>query len=302
MNFILKYEIKEIIMTNILVIGLGLIGGSLVKSLKSKNKNSKKNNYRIWAIDKNKKNIESALKDKYIERGFCNYSKIKEIFGFADIIIICAFPLAALNIIEKYKDLINDKKIISDFCGVKKDIFDAVSNKKYVGIHIMAGKEKGGYINSTESLFKNSNAIILSNDKAKKEDIKKIEKLSKDIGCGKIIFSTAKKHDYMIAFTSQLMHIIACSIVNHNQFLESLGYEGNSLSDHTRVGTIDANMWSELFLYNSKYLSDSLSEYINRLEDFKKALDKKNTNELKKLMINSNKIKSKWLKRKNNIK
>ena len=286
-------------MTNILVIGLGLIGGSLVKSLKNKNiknKNSKKNNYRIWAIDKNKKNIDLALKDKYIERGFSNYSNIKEALDFADIIIICAFPSVALNIIEKYKDLIDDKKILSDFCGVKKNIFNSVSNKKYVGLHIMAGKEKGGYINSTESLFKNSNAIIVTNDKVKKEDIKKIEKLSKDAGCGKIILSTAEKHDYMIAFTSQLMHIIACSIVNHNQFLESLGYEGNSLSDHTRVGTIDADMWSELFLYNSKYLSDSLSEYINCLEDFKKALDKKNIDELKKLMINSNRIKSKWLK------
>ena len=286
-------------MTNILVIGLGLIGGSLVKSLKNKNiknKNSKKNNYRIWAIDKNKKNIDLALKDKYIERGFSNYSNIKEALDFADIIIICAFPSVALNIIEKYKDLIDDKKILSDFCGVKKNIFNSVSNKKYVGLHIMAGKEKGGYINSTESLFKNSNAIIVTNDKVKKEDIKKIEKLSKDAGCGKIILSTAEKHDYMIAFTSQLMHIIACSIVNHNQFLESLGYEGNSLSDHTRVGTIDADMWSELFLYNSKYLSESLSEYINCLEDFKKALDKKNIDELKKLMINSNRIKSKWLK------
>ena len=286
-------------MTNILVIGLGLIGGSLVKSLKNKNiknKNSKKNNYRIWAIDKNKKNIDLALKDKYIERGFSNYSNIKEALDFTDIIIICAFPSVALNIIEKYKDLIDDKKILSDFCGVKKNIFNSVSNKKYVGLHIMAGKEKGGYINSTESLFKNSNAIIVTNDKVKKEDIKKIEKLSKDAGCGKIILSTAEKHDYMIAFTSQLMHIIACSIVNHNQFLESLGYEGNSLSDHTRVGTIDADMWSELFLYNSKYLSESLSEYINCLEDFKKALDKKNIDELKKLMINSNRIKSKWLK------
>ena len=292
-------------MTNILVIGLGLIGGSLVKSLKNKNiknKNSKKNNYRIWAIDKNKKNIDLALKDKYIERGFSNYSNIKEALDFTDIIIICAFPSVALNIIEKYKDLIDDKKILSDFCGVKKNIFNSVSNKKYVGLHIMAGKEKGGYINSTESLFKNSNTIIVTNDKAKKEDIKKIEKLSKDAGCGKIILSTAEKHDYMIAFTSQLMHIIACSIVNHNQFLESLGYEGNSLSDHTRVGTIDADMWSELFLYNSKYLSESLSEYINCLEDFKKALDKKNIDELKKLMINSNRIKSKWLKIKNNKK
>lgn len=279
-------------MLKITVIGLGLMGGSLVKALKKSKKN-----YRIWAIDTNKKNIKSALKDKYIEKGFYNYSNIKEAFEFADIIMICSIPSIALNIIKKYKDLIDDKKILSDFCGVKKDIFKATSNKKYIGLHPMAGKEKGGYDNSTESLFKNSNAIIVANDKAKKEDIKKIEKLSKDIGCKKIIFSNAEKHDYMIAFTSQLMHIIACSIVNHKQFLESLGYEGNSLGDHTRVGTIDADMWSELFLYNSKYLSKSLSQYINCLSDFKRALNNKNIKELKKLMINSNKIKSKRLKK-----
>ena len=279
-------------MLKITVIGLGLMGGSLVKALKKSKKN-----YRIWAIDTNKKNIKSALKDKYIEKGFYNYSNIKEAFEFADIIMICSIPSIALNIIKKYKNLIDDKKILSDFCGVKKDIFKATSNKKYIGLHPMAGKEKGGYDNSTESLFKNSNAIIVANDKAKKEDIKKIEKLSKDIGCKKIIFSNAEKHDYMIAFTSQLMHIIACSIVNHKQFLESLGYEGNSLGDHTRVGTIDADMWSELFLYNSKYLSKSLSQYINCLSDFKRALNNKNIKELKKLMINSNKIKSERLKK-----
>ena len=278
-------------MLKITVIGLGLMGGSLVKALKKSKKN-----YRIWAIDTNKKNIKSALKDKYIEKGFYNYSNIKEAFEFADIIMICSNPSIALNIIKKYKNLIDDKKILSDFCGVKKDIFKATSNKKYIGLHPMAGKEKGGYDNSTESLFKNSNAIIVVNDKAKKEDIKKIEKLSKDIGCKKIIFSNAEKHDYMIAFTSQLMHIIACSIVNHKQFLESLGYEGNSLGDHTRVGTIDADMWSELFLYNSKYLSKSLSQYINCLRDFKRALNNKNIKELKKLMINSNKIKSERLR------
>ena len=278
-------------MLKITVIGLGLMGGSLVKALKKSKKN-----YRIWAIDTNKKNIKSALKDKYIEKGFYNYSNIKEAFEFADIIMICSIPSIALNIIKKYKNLIDDKKILSDFCGVKKDIFKATSNKKYIGLHPMAGKEKGGYDNSTESLFKNSNAIIVANDKAKKEDIKKIEKLSKDIGCKKIIFSNAEKHDYMIAFTSQLMHIIACSIVNHKQFLESLGYEGNSLGDHTRVGTIDADMWSELFLYNSKYLSKSLSQYINCLSDFKRALNNKNIKELKKLMINSNKIKSERLR------
>lgn len=281
-------------MPNITVIGMGLMGGSLIKALKASNQN-----YNIYAIDTNKENIESAVKDGYIEKGYCNYDNIEECIKWSDVIMLCTLPSIAIDIINKYKHLIDDNKILSDFCGVKTDIFNNTKDKKYVGLHTMAGKEKGGYCNSSETLFKNSNAIIVNNENANEDDINIIKKLSKDLGCLKVIISTPEKHDEMIAFTSQLMHIIACGIVNHDHFLASLGYEGNSLGDHTRVGTIDANMWSELFLYNSEYLSDTLQKYINCLEDFKKALDNKNRDELKKLMTNSNTTKNEWIERKN---
>ncbi|MEI0478047.1 prephenate dehydrogenase [Brachyspira pulli] len=281
-------------MPNITVIGMGLMGGSLIKALKASNQN-----YNIYAIDTNKENIESAVKDGYIEKGYCNYDNIEECIKWSDVIMLCTLPSIAIDIINKYKHLIDDNKILSDFCGVKTDIFNNAKDKKYVGLHTMAGKEKGGYCNSSETLFKNSNAIIVNNENANEDDINIIKKLSKDLGCLKVIISTPEKHDEMIAFTSQLMHIIACGIVNHDHFLASLGYEGNSLGDHTRVGTIDANMWSELFLYNSEYLSDTLQKYINCLEDFKKALDNKNRDELKKLMTNSNTTKNEWIERKN---
>ena len=239
------------------------------------------------------------MKDKYILKGDFNYDNIENAIKWADIIMICTLPSIALEIINKYKPLIDNNKILSDFCGVKTDIFNNTKDKKYVGLHTMAGKEKGGYLNSSENLFKNSNAIITHNENAYENDIKIIENMANDIGCANIIVSSANKHDEMIAFTSQLMHIIACSIVNHESFLNSLGYEGNSLGDHTRVGTIDANMWSELFMYNSTYLSDSLSKYIKCLNDFKKALDDKDIDELKNLMINSNNVKNEWLNRKN---
>ncbi len=281
-------------MSNITVIGMGLMGGSLIKALKLSNQN-----YNIYAIDTNKDNIESALKDGYISKGAYNYDNIEDFFKCSDIIMICTLPSIALDIINKYKHLIDNKKILSDFCGVKTDIFNNTKDKKYVGLHTMAGKEKGGYINSSETLFKNSNAIIINNENADDNDIKIIEKLSIDIGCSKITKTTAQKHDEMIAFTSQLMHIIACSIVNHDHFLSSIGFEGNSLGDHTRVGTIDANMWSELFMYNSNYLYESLDKYINCLNDFKEALNNKNIDKLKQLMSNSNNVKKEWFEIKN---
>lgn len=281
-------------MPNITVIGMGLMGGSLIKALKASN-----HNYNIYAVDTNKENIQSALKDNYIEKGCYNYddNDIKEFFKCSDIIMLCTMPSIAMDIINKYKHLIDNDKILSDFCGVKTDIFNNTKDKKYIGLHTMAGKEKGGYINSSETLFRNSNAIIVSNDNASKDDIKIIEKLSIDIGCSKVIKSSPQKHDEMIAFTSQLMHIVACGIVNHDHFLTSLGYEGNSLGDHTRVGTIDANMWSELFLYNSDYLYEALDKYIKCLNDFKNALNDKNRDELKKLMHNSNDTKKQWLEK-----
>lgn len=272
-------------MINIAVIGLGLMGGSLVKAL---------DGYNIWALDTNKEAVDSALKDKYIQKGSYDYSDIEEMFSWAHIIMICTLPSIALDIINKYSSFITDDKILSDFCGVKSDIFNAVKTKKYVSLHTMAGKEKGGYNNSSESLFKNSNAIIIANDNANKEDIKKIEDLALNIGCKNVIVSTEKEHDKMIAFTSQLMHIIACSVVNHKDFLASLGFEGNSLGDHTRVGTIDANMWSELFARNSHYLSLSLEEYIKRLEDFQNALQNNDREKLRELILSSNSIKEKW--------
>lgn len=282
-------------MSNITVIGMGLMGGSLIKALKHSNQN-----YNIYAIDTNKENIDSALKEGYILKGYSNYDNIKEFIELSDIIMICTIPSIAIDIINKYKHLIDNNKILSDFCGVKTDIFNNTKDKKYVGLHTMAGKEKGGYINSSETLFKNSNTIIVNNENANENDINIIEKLSKDIGCNKITKTTAQKHDEMIAFTSQLMHIVACGIVNHDHFLPSLGFEGNSLGDHTRVGTIDANMWSELFLYNSDYLYDSLDKYIKCLDDFKKALKDKNRDELKRLMQHSNNTKKEWLDIKNN--
>lgn len=282
-------------MSNITVIGMGLMGGSLIKALKHSNQN-----YNIYAIDTNKENIDSALKEGYILKGYYDYDNIKELIELSDIIMICTLPSIAIDIINKYKHLIDNNKILSDFCGVKTDIFNNTKDKKYVGLHTMAGKEKGGYGNSSETLFKNSNAIIVNNENANDDDIRIIEKLSKDIGCNKITKTTAQKHDEMIAFTSQLMHIVACGIVNHDHFLASLGFEGNSLGDHTRVGTIDANMWSELFLYNSDYLYDALDKYIKCLDDFKNALKDKNRDELKRLMLHSNNTKKEWLDIKNN--
>ena len=273
---------------DISVIGLGLMGMSLVKALKGKG-------YKIWGLDTNKEASLYALNNDYIIK---NDYDIETAFKSSKVIILALMPRVAVSIIEKYKYALNENTILSDFCGVKKDIHNISKNLNYIGIHTMAGREVGGYENSKETLFINCNTIITPNELASDTSIEVIKNILTSIGSKNIITTDYEEHDRQIAFTSQLMHIIAAGIVSQDEFLLSLGFEGNSLMDHTRVGTIDYNMWSELFCLNSESLHTTLSNYINILEKYKTALENKDQNELKNILEFANNNKQKWINKK----
>ncbi len=279
-HFIKNYDIA--------IIGLGLIGTSFLKAISNKG-------YKIWGLDINKKASEYALKNGYIIK---NDYDIENAIKESSIIILSVMPDIAIDIIKKYKYAIDSNTIISDFCGVKRDIFDICKDVNYIGVHTMAGLEVGGYENSSETLFHNRNAIITKNNIAKKNDVETIKKILYDIGCSNIVESDSEKHDKQIAFTSQLMHIVACAIVSQGEFLDSIGFEGNSLRDHTRVGTIDANMWSELFISNKDYLSSTIRNYINVLEKYEHAIQDNDKDSVKNLLQFANENKKRWMNEK----
>jgi len=274
---------------DISVIGLGLMGMSLVKALNGKG-------YKIWGLDTDKEASVYALSNGYIIK---NDYDIEASFKSSKVVILALMPSVAVSIIEKYKHRLNKNAILSDFCGVKKDLHNISKDLNYIGIHTMAGREVGSYKNSSETLFNNCNTIITPNELVSNASIEIIKKILVSIGCGNIITTNYEEHDRQIAFTSQLMHIIAAGIVSQDEFLLSLGFEGNSLMDHTRVGTIDYNMWSELFYLNSESLHTTLSNYINILEKYKNALKNKDKNELKNILEFANKNKQKWINKKN---
>ena len=273
---------------DISVIGLGLMGMSLVKALKGKG-------YKIWGLDTNKEASLYALNNGYIIK---NDYDIETSFKSSKIVILALMPRVAVSIIEEYKYALNENTILSDFCGVKKDIHNISKDLNYIGIHTMAGREVGGYENSKENLFINCNTIITPNELVSDTSIEAIKNILTSIGSRNIITTNYEEHDRQIAFTSQLMHIVAAGIVSQDEFLLSLGFEGNSLMDHTRVGTIDYNMWSELFCLNSESLHRTLSNYINILEKYKRALKNKDQNELKNILEFANNNKQKWIKKK----
>ncbi len=267
------------------VIGLGLMGMSFLKAIAHKG-------YNIWGLDTNEQASKYALDNGYVQNTLYD---IEAAIKNSKVVIIVVIPSIAIDILQKYKYAFDEKTIVCDFCGVKNDVFEVCKDLNYISVHTMAGREVGGYENSKEDLFVTKNAILIKGNNPSEDDVNIIRQMLIDIGSSSIVDSDSDTHDKHIAFTSQLMHIISCAIVGQDEFLDSIGFEGNSLRDHTRVGTIDANMWSELFVQNKEHLSQSIKNYIIALEKYETAIKSGDKDSVKQLLQFANENKKRWM-------
>ena len=254
--------------SKILIVGLGFIGGSYAMSLSKKG-------YHIGAISKNKKDIDFALENHLIESGTTRVSK-KYISQF-DIVIFCLYPKVFLNWITKYHHCLKDGAIVTDVCGVKKEIVYKAEKillprLNYVSSHPMAGKEVYGVRNADNSVFKNANFIITPTSKSNKEATKVISSLASEIGFSKISYLSVRKHDEMIAFLSQLTHCIAVSLMTCKQSHKLKDYTGDSFRDLTRIANINEKMWSELFIINKSFLVNEIDNFTRELIKLKESI------------------------------
>ncbi len=271
-----------------IVIGLGLMGMSFLKAIAHKN-------YKIWGLDTNDQASKYAIDNGYTQNS--NYD-IESAIKNSKVVILTVLPSIAIEIIQKYKHAFDTETIVCDFCGVKRDVFEVCKGLNYIGVHTMAGREVGGFESSKEDLFIGKNAIIVRGVNPKDSDIELVRQMLVDIGSTTIVESDSDTHDKHIAFTSQLMHVVACAIVSQDEFVASVGFEGNSLRDHTRVGTIDANMWSELFVQNKEYLSESIKSCISVLETYQAAVSSGDKDSVKQLLQFANDNKKRWINEK----
>lgn len=272
------------------VIGLGLMGMSFLKALAHKS-------YKIWGLDTNNEASKYALNNGYIQNA--DYD-IESAIKNSKIVILTVVPSIAIEIIQKYKHAFDAETIVCDFCGIKRDVSQVCRELNYIGVHTMAGREIGGFESSKEDLFVGKNAIIVFDTNPKDSDVAIIRQMLLDIGSLTIVQSDSDTHDKHIAFTSQLMHVVACAIVSQDEFVPSVGFEGNSLRDHTRVGTIDANMWSELFVNNKDYLAESIDSCICVLEKYKAMVNSGDKESVKELLQFANENKKRWIDEKHN--
>ena len=269
----------------ILVVGLGLIGGSLCKALK------KYTTHYVIGCDINHDIEFAALRDVAIDEEFNNdYSGI-------DLIIMSLFPEQTESFLKENITLFNKNTLITDVCGIKGDFSTRVkaladdNGLRYVGVHPMAGKEFGGYANSSSDLFQRANFIVTPFEDSKESDIELLKSLASEIGAGKIVVTSPDNHDKMIAYTSQLAHIVSSAYVKSPELKLECGFSGGSFQDMTRIATMNEKMWTDLFMQNRDNLIFELDTLIDNLNKYSHALRFGDSEELLELIAEGRKLK-----------
>lgn len=275
---------------NILVVGLGLIGGSLCKALK------KYTYHTVTGCDLNHDIENAALRDVALDNVFDGNYK-----GY-DLIIIALFPEASEKFLENHAHEIEKGTLITDVCGIKGDFSDRMkkisesNGLRYVGIHPMAGKEFGGYYNSTSDLFIKANFIIAPFADSSESDIELLKELAKEIGAGKIVVTSPENHDKMIAYTSQLAHIVSSAYVKSPELGLECGFSGGSFQDMTRIATMNEKMWTDLFMQNRENLQYELDTLIANLNKYSEALKTGDSERLRSLIAEGRELKEENLR------
>ncbi|MGH4137962.1 prephenate dehydrogenase [Clostridium sp.] len=254
---------------NITIVGLGLIGGSFAMALKELNPKN------LWAIDIDKDVLVVAEKMNIIDKGYIN----PEIpLRDSDIVILAIYPQKTINFVENNMKLFKIGAVITDTAGIKSNLLSKIipilrEDLDFIGGHPMAGKEESGLKAATVDMFKHANYILTPTEGNKEKNINLIEGLARDMGCKRVVYLTPKEHDDIIAYTSQLPHIIAVSLIDCNSsIMEVSKFVGEGFKDTTRVATINEELWPELLLYNKENIINKIEDFENNIKEIKNAI------------------------------
>lgn len=263
----------------ILIVGLGLIGGSYAMALSKKG-------YEVGAITLNQEDITYAINNKIIAHGQVNVDK--DYVSQFDVVIFALYPKVLLDWINNYHTYFKKGAIISDVTGIKKEIVykiqDVLKDCEFIGAHPMAGKEVYGVINASDTLFKKANYIVTPTNKNTQDAIDIATSIGEELEFANISILSPEKHDEMIAYLSQLTHCIAVSLMTCSENEHLKEYTGDSFRDLTRIANINEDMWSELFLMNKEELLKQMDLFINEFNKLKQTIKDEDVESMKDLM------------------
>ena len=268
------------------IIGLGLIGGTIAKCLNKK--------HSISAYDISEDTLKYALDNSIIHNG---YYDLKSFLNDNKIVFLCLYPDKIIDFFNTNFNLISTGTVFIEISGVKESIISELekyikSDIDIVFTHPVAGSEKVGVKFADDNIFKNANYVITPVVENADTNLDLAEKLAKDMGFSNISRITPKEHDSIIAYTSQLAHIISLSLINSiDTELDTKKFIGDSFRDLTRISEINEVLWNELFLANKDNLVEKIRKFKEKLDEFEDAISRNDQKRLKKLMIEAKAIK-----------
>ena len=264
---------------NVGIVGLGLIGGSMAKSIKVRTAHT------VWGID-----LDAETMTLSRLSGAIDGALTAENLPLCDLVLVAIRPAAAIRWVGDNAKFIQKTAILVDLCGVKRNVCEQLApiakanGFAYIGGHPMAGRERGGFVHSSEELFTGASMILTPDQNTDMRMLETLKAFFTDIGFAGLTFSTPEEHDRIIAYTSQLAHLVSSAYVKSPEAQRRRGFSAGSFRDMTRVAHLDEAMWTELFLDDADYLTEQLTILIDHLNEYREALSAHDAEKLQALL------------------
>ncbi len=266
--------------TNILIVGLGLLGGSYARALKKKG-------YHIEAITREQSSVDYALGEGIIDGG--SVAVDPEMIARAELVIFALYPHVFMEWIRENQQYFRPGTVLTDVTGVKSSVVYEIQGMlrpdvEFIAAHPMAGKEVSGVENSDDRIFENANYIVVPTERNTEPAIQLCEELGRELGFHSVSRLTPEKHDEMIAYLSQLTHCIAVTLMCCHDNEHLVKYTGDSFRDLTRIAKINDAMWSELFMMNKQELLAQMDLFLEKFQELRDDLKDEKIDEMRAMM------------------
>lgn len=260
------------------IVGLGLIGGSMARSIK------KNTNHKVYGYDLQESVLEEALNTGAID------GLLENNLSCCEVILIALYPKATTAYVKNNINSFKKGAVVIDCCGIKRfvcsELFSTAEENgfTFIGGHPMAGTESWGFNSSRDNLFKGASMILTPKEAPTPQELKFLQDFFYPLGFGSLKISTPEEHDHFIAYTSQLAHVLSGAYVKTPSALMHRGFSAGSFKDMTRVAKLNEEMWCKLFMENKDFLINEIDGLIERLLPYSEALKKNDEKALKELL------------------
>ena len=267
----------------IVIVGLGLIGGSVARALRGFE------DYQRVGVDVSQPTLRYAIEQDVVDR--VESDPVKAL-AEGDIVFLCLHPQGIVDFLTEHRDHFKPGAMVTDVCGVKGAVLEAAKvlpdNVSFVGGHPMAGRETSGIQYSLDNMFLNAHYLLTPNEQSTPEHVALMERMAKHMGCADVVKTTPEQHDAIIAYTSQMMHIIAVAVCDDPSLFLYQGFEGDSFRGCTRVAALDVPLWTQLFTMNAPALSAALKQLEDNLRQYREVIEQGDVDTLiEKLSVSS---------------